>query len=174
MPLNKPKQLDAAGLRDYAHRLLAGRPLSVDELRAKLRRRASNAADIEPIVAMLKEYGAVDDSKLAESFAASRRDSLGVGKQRVLADLTRRRVSGGIARRAVEDAYKDTDESAMITQWLERKYRHQDLGTLLKDPAKLASVYRRLRVAGFATGPAIKVLKRFAAAADELENLEDV
>lgn len=173
MALNKPKRLDAAELKVYAHRLLAGRPLSAGELRTKLQRRAADAADIDPVMATLREYGAIDDERLAESFAATRRDSRGVGKQRVLADLARRRVATGIARRAVDDAYKDTDEAGMIAEWLERKYRNQDLGALLQEPAKLASVFRRLRQAGFGAGPAIKVLKRYAAEADALEDIEE-
>jgi hypothetical protein len=43
----------------------------------------------------------------------------------------------------------------------------------LRDEKHLASAYRKLRYAGFGSGNAIRVLKRYAERADELESLED-
>lgn len=57
---------------------------------------------------------------------------------------------------------------------LERKFRGKDLAEMLQDEKKLASVYRRLRTAGYSTGNSVKVLKRYAAAhGDHLDALED-
>ena len=57
----------------------------------------------------------------------------------------------------------------MIESFLARKYRGKDLGALLSEEKHLASAFRRLRAAGFSTGNSIRVLKRFAAEADRLE-----
>lgn len=173
MPFAPPRKLDADALRDYALKLLAARPLSVADLKEKLRRRAADPAAIDPIVAQLKDYGALDDRRFAERFSANRAESGAFGRQRVLADLIKRRIAPKTAEKAVRQAYEATDEPALIEAWLERKYRNRNLPELLKEPTRLASVYRRLRLAGFSTSASIKVLKRFAAEADQLESLED-
>ncbi|MBI5280069.1 MAG: RecX family transcriptional regulator [Candidatus Solibacter usitatus] len=173
MGFGQPKKLAAGELKDYALRLLAGRSLSVADLKGKLRQRAAHLPDIDDIVLQLKEYGALSDSRYAEHYAGARAGGGSFGRQRVLSDLLRRKVAPKIAERAVGDAFAGFDENQMIHQWLARKYRNQDLSALLKDPAKLASAYRRLRQAGFASGPSIRVLKRFAAQAGQLEGLED-
>jgi regulatory protein len=47
------------------------------------------------------------------------------------------------------------------------------LGVLLQDDKHLASAFRRLRNAGFSAGGSIKVLKRYAAEADRLEEIDE-
>lgn len=173
MPFAQPRKLNADELRDYALKLLAARPLSIADLKEKLRRRAADPTSIDPIVSQLKDYGALDDRRFAERFSSLRADSGTFGRQRVFADLLKRRVAPKVAEKAVRQAYDSTDEPALVTAWLERKYRNQNLAELLKEPARLASAYRRLRLAGFSTSSSIKVLKRFAAEADQLDSLED-
>jgi regulatory protein len=169
----KTERLDAAALREYALRLLAARSHTAAELRAKLKRRAMAQVDVDFVVAALREYGAVDDRRLAENFASSRRDSKGFGRQRVLTDLLKRRVAPTLARKTVDEAYRDTDETALVEDYLARKFRGRDLAAELQQPARLASVYRRLRTAGFASGAAIRVLKCYAAEAERLEGMEE-
>ncbi|MFZ5928882.1 MAG: regulatory protein RecX [Acidobacteriota bacterium] len=164
--------LDEAGLKEYALRLLAGRALTVAQLKEKLRRRAADAASVERVVAQLKEYGALDDRRFAESFSSSRATSGQFGSRRVLAELARRKVASKVAEQAVRKAFQDLDEDQLVRAWLERKYRNQDLGALLGEPAKLAGVYRRLRHAGFSSGAAIRVLRRFSEQAEHLEGME--
>lgn len=173
MPIKPPRKLDAEELRHYAMKLLSSRALSIGQFKAKLRLRATDPACIDEIVLQLKEYGALNDQRFAGHFAESRAGSGAVGKQRVLSDLMHKKIAPKIAEKAVADAYAGTDEVQLIEQWLERKYRNQDLGALLQEPAKLASVFRRLRVAGFSTSPAIRVLKRYAAEAEQLEDMAE-
>ncbi len=115
----------------------------------------------------------VNDPRFAAGFAEWRRESQGLGKSRVLRDLMARRVAPGLAREAVEAAFEGVDETAMIQAFLERKYRGKDLGTLLQQPKQLASAFRKLRGAGFSAGNSIRVLKRYAAEAERLEDLEE-
>src|ERR1039458_8653384 len=91
MKERKRPRLDAAALWEYALRVLAGRAHSTGDLRQKLRGKAERAADVDPTIARLKEYGYLNDRKFAESFAAARLENEGLGKTRVLADLSRRR-----------------------------------------------------------------------------------
>jgi regulatory protein len=173
MARQTPKPLDQTGLMTFAARALSARALTVSELREKLKRRAADPADVNQVLARLKEAGYLDDKRFSESYAGWRRDEGGFGKTRVVRDLMARRVAPAVAKQAAEAAYKETDEIAMIEAFLARKYRGKDLGTLLKEEKNLASAYRKLRTSGFSTGNSIKVLKRFAAQAELLEDGEE-
>lgn len=167
------KPLDFDALTAYAARLLSSRAQSSGELREKLKRRAANAPDADLVVARLKDAGYLNDQRFAESFANWRRDNQGFGKARVLRDLVSRRVAPSVARGAAESAFRETDEIAMIEDFLARKYRGKDLGALLQEEKHLASAYRKLRLAGFSVGNSVRVLKRYAAEADRLAESDD-
>lgn len=169
-----PKLLQRDALMAYAAQALAARAQSISELRTRLNKRAENPEDVEAVLAYLKEGGYVSDQRFAASFSEWRKDNQGFGKSRVLRDLLARRVAPDLAKKAVEAAFEEADEPAMIGAFLKRKYRGKDLGTLLQEDKHLASAYRRLRTAGFSSGNSIRVLKRFAARAEELEGAGEV
>ena len=164
--------LDADALWSYALKTLGQRALSGAEIRERIRRKAADPGDVAVVIGRLKEYGYIDDSRMAETYAAARRDSRGFGKFRVLRDLQQRRVGSTIARQAVDQAFAGTEETELIEQYLERKYRGKALPEFLTEEKHLASAFRRLRTAGFSSGASIRVLKRYAARADELEDTE--
>lgn len=165
--------LDLEGLMAYAARTLASRAQSSGELRQKLNRRAARREDVDEVLRRLKDAGYVNDKRFAELFATWRRENDGFGKTRVLRDLMSRRVAPALAIQTAEAAYREVDEVAMIEKFLERKYRGKDLGALLAEEKHLASAYRKLRGAGFSTGNSVRVLKRFAAEAERLEDIEE-
>jgi regulatory protein len=167
------KTLDAAGLMAYAARTLGARAQTSSELREKLKRRAASGQDVDQVIARLKDAGYLNDKRFAESFATWRRENQGLGKARVVHDLMARRVAPAVAKQAAESAYREVDEIAMIESFLERKYRGKDLGSLLAEDKHLASAYRKLRGAGFTTGNSIRVLKRYAAEAERLAEMEE-
>jgi len=138
-----------------------------------LKRRAAHGEDVDQVLSRLKDAGYLNDKRFAESFANWRRDNAGFGKSRVVHDLMARRVAPALAKQAAETAYRESDEISMIEQFLERKFRGKNLGVFLTEEKHLASVYRRLRGAGFSSGNSIKVLKRYAAEAERLEELEE-
>ena len=107
-----------------------------------------------------------------ESYAAARLENQGLGKMRVLRDLRQRRVAPQLAEQVTAKTYQDTDEGALIEEFLKKKYRGKKLGEFLGEEKNLAAAYRRLRYAGFAAGASIRVLKRYAQQAEELESLE--
>ncbi|HEX7362947.1 MAG TPA: regulatory protein RecX [Bryobacteraceae bacterium] len=166
------KKLDAEGLWQYALKTLARRAHSADELRRKLARRAASEQDARAAIAKIAEYGLADDRRFAENFSSSRLQNDGFGKMRILRDLRLRNVPAKIAEDAVRKTFDGIDEQDLIAQFLERKYRGKNLPELLSEPKHLASAYRRLRMAGFSSGGAVAMLKRYAAAADELSDPE--
>lgn len=172
-PKSRSKPLDRDALMAYGLRVLSGRAMSIGEIRDKLRARAAEEKDVDEVLSSLKQYGYLNDRTFADSYAAARRDNQSFGKMRVLRDLRTRRVPSTVAEQAVRQAFDGKDEVALIEQYLERKFRGTDLGAQLADEKKLASVYRRLRTAGYSSGNSIRVLKRYAERAGELENLDE-
>ena len=165
-------RLDANALWEYALRVLGGRAHSSGELRDKLRRKAERTADVDPTIARLKEYGYLDDRKFAESFAAARLENQGLGKTRVLADLSRRRVAPAVAQQTVGKVYQQVDEEALAEQFVRRKFRLADKESLFREEKEMASAYRRLLRAGFRSAIIVKVLKKFARDPDLLDGFE--
>jgi regulatory protein len=177
-PRKKPKPLDVEGLMSYAARILSARAQTISELRGKLRRRAGRGEDVDEVLSRLKQAGYLNDQRFAESFAAGRRDNEGYGKTRVLRDLLARRVAPAVAKNAADAAFSSANEIEMIERFLARKYRGKDLALLLgsQNPDKdkhLASAYRKLRTAGFSFGNSLRVLKRYTAEAEVLDEMEE-
>ena len=164
--------MDSEGLLSYALRALGGRAHSAGELRQKLVRRAERSEDVDGVMTRLKESGYVDDRRYAEGYASSRLESEGHGRSRVLRDLRQRRIAPALAEQTVDRTFRDTDELDLIDAWLKRKYRGKVLGPWLSEEKNLMSAYRRLRYAGFSSGNSIRVLKRYAQRAEELEDGE--
>ncbi len=157
----EPAKLDANGLWDYALRVLARRPHSVSELKTKLGRRADSPASLTQTLAKLREYSLTNDRKFSEMFASARLQNQGHGRFRVLRDLRARRVAPEVASDAIAKTFEGTNELELIGQYLQRKYRGRDLPAMLQDEKTLASVYRRLRLAGFSSNNTLTVLRRY-------------
>ena len=170
-PRKPPAPLDLEGLLAYSARVLTARAQTISELRQKLTRRAAERGDVDEVIRRLKENGYLNDQRFAESFASWRRDNEGYGKTRVVRDLMARRVAPELAKKVAETAYSGADETALIEQFLHRKFRGKNLGALLQDDKHLASAFRRLRTAGFSSGGSIQVLKRYAAEAERLDEM---
>ena len=171
--MRKPKLLGLEELKSYAAMALAARAQSSSELRTRLRKKAANKEDVEGIVAYLKEAGYVDDQRFAGAFAEWRKENQGFGKSRVVRDLMSRKVAPAVAQAAAEAAYKDSDEVKLIEDYIGRKYRGKDMKAFLAETKNLASAFRRLRTAGFGSSNSIRVLKRYASAAEQLEEMPE-
>ena len=172
MQERKPRLLNAESLWGFALKALGGRAHSTGELREKLRRRAERAADVDDVLARLKEYGYLDDRRFSEGFATARLSNQRLGRTRVIQDLRQRRVAPALAERTVARVYEDVDEEALIEEYIRRKYRMAPREGLFQEAKDLASAYRRLLHAGFGTGQIVKVLKRFAKDPSLLDSFE--
>lgn len=173
MARRKPEPFDFEALLNYAVRALTSRAMSAGELRTRLQRRAAEPTDVDRVIEKLTEAKALDDRRFAEYYAAARLENQGFGKARVLRDLRQKRVAGEVAHSVVERTFEGTDESDLIEQFLARKYRAVELPKYLAEQKHLVSAFRRLRLAGFSAGAAIRVLKRYAAQAEALEDAEE-
>jgi regulatory protein len=168
----KPRRLDSAGLWAYALKVLSGRAHSTGELREKLGRRAAVPGDVESILARLKDHGYLNDRRYAEGYAAARLANERLGGARVERDLRHHRVAPALAETTVREVYRDVDETALIEEWIRRKYRLAPRDGLFQEDKDVASAYRRLLRAGFRTGDILKALKRFARNPDLLDGFE--
>lgn len=172
MPRNGPGRLDETALWEYAVRVLAGRAHSSGELRAKLRLKAERQADIDGVLARLKEYKYLDDRRYAESFASARLENQRFGRNRVLRDLRQRRVAPAVAERTVAKVYSEVDELTLIDEFIRKRYRSAAREGLFQSDKDLAVAYRRLLGAGFSSANIVRSLKRFAKNPDLLDAFE--
>jgi regulatory protein len=169
----KAKKLDTEALWEHALRLLGQRAHSAGELKQKLAKRSESDVSVANVMAKLRQYGFADDTKFSEAFATSKLQNQGFGSFRVLRDLRSKRVSGPIAEKAVQKTFAGTNEIELIQRFLDRKYRGKSLPEFLKEQKNLASVYRRLRTAGFTSSNSLSVLKRYAKDVEEWNELEE-
>lgn len=173
MAKRPPQSLDREALLNVALRALGARAHSSGELKEKLRRRAQNSADVDAVLANLKDAGYLNDRRFAENYASARLQNQGLGKMRVLRDLRQRRVAPKLAEQVTEQTYRGSNEAELIEEFLRRKYRGKDLAAFLSEEKNLAAAFRRLRYAGFSAGQSIRVLKRFAKEPEVLDGLEE-
>ena len=165
----KPRKLADEELFEYAVKCLGMRAFSTGDLRSKLQMRAARPAAVDAVVDRLKDVGYLDDKRFAENFAAARMQNDGFGRQRLLTDLRARRISGNLASEAVDRALEGKEEADLIDAYIERRMSSLAAAGRIDDDRKLASAYRRLRRAGFTSGPILAALKRLAARPELIE-----
>lgn len=165
----RPRKLAPEALFEYAVKCLGARAYSTGDLKIKLRLRAANPADADGVIDRLKDVGYLDDRRFAENYATARFENQGFGRMRVLIDLRSRRVAPDLAEKAVEQAMGDRSEAELIDAFIERRMHSVATGGPIEDQNKLAAAYRKLRRAGFSSGPVIAALKRIAAKPEAIE-----
>jgi regulatory protein len=109
---------------DKALDLLALRPHFEAELRFKLEGRDYEAAQVEEVLARLRERGLLDDRRLAAEFVERQRQERPVGRRRLLAELARRGVDATLAEEAVAEISEEDDEVAAreaAARWARRR-----------------------------------------------------
>ena len=166
----RPKKLAAEELYEYAVKSLSAKAQSAADLKFKLRQRAANAADADKIIERLRELGYLDDQRYADSFASALVENDGFGRSRVLNDLRAHRVPPELAAKAVEQAIGDRSEAEQIEAFIERRMSSLSRPGAMDDELKLASAYRKLRRAGFSSGPVLAALRKRASRPEVLED----
>lgn len=173
MTSRKPRKLAPGQLMEHAVNCLSARAYSSGDLRAKLRLRAALAADVEPVIARLVELGYLNDARFAESYAALRVENDTFGRIRVLTDLRRHRIDATLAEGAVEKVFHGLNEAELIESFIERRIPSVTIPGWLSDERKLASAYRRLRRAGFASGPVLSALRKHASRPEMIDDFPE-
>jgi regulatory protein len=134
--------------RSDALELIARKPFTEGELRARLQQRGHAAAAVKSVIEGLKRSGQLDDDRLALHFILTRSDRLGHGPLRLVEELVQRGLSAHRAERVWREAVDrgDVDPGEMLRRQLRRR--------LGEDPPRLdrrgyLRVYNALLRAGF-------------------------
>jgi regulatory protein len=170
-PKKPPAPLDEAKLYERALHALGRRMMSVAELKRSLRRRVepdeAGEAKINRVVAKLKEYQFLNDTRYATEYTRLRQTNQKFGKRRVQSELIQRGVHGDVIAATVTPAYEDVSEVELAFQHLQRKRAKPP-----KDEKETARLAGRLARAGFSSGAVFAALRRLKADAAVLEALE--
>src|SRR5579863_5501301 len=153
----KPRQVETeTELYDAAVRALMRRAYSVYEMKQLLGRRTEDDNLLRNVMDRLKRAKMIDDERFAKQFARQRTEIRRQGKFRIARDLRARGVPDRHIEAALAESAKDTDESAVVRQRLERKLR-SFRGEVTEN--KIASMYRSLLRAGFSADIVRRELK---------------
>ncbi len=101
---------------------------------------------VRPVIERLKQRQYLDDARYAREFARSHAQLRRQGRFRITRELRSRGVTDRFIEAAIEEAFAETDESALLRVRLKRRLSRMG-GEL--DQRKLASLYRNLMAAGF-------------------------
>jgi regulatory protein len=153
-----------------ALQLLARRPLTAAELRARLESRGHPPSAVERAVARLERAGHLDDCRLAAHFIVARAERLGHGPRRLVEDLKRR----GLTEEEAEAAWRAAVERGDVDpdRLLRREIRRRVGGSAARlDRRHFRRVYNALLRAGFEASrieEQLAPLRAAAGAADEV------
>jgi regulatory protein len=137
--------------------ILSRRDHSEAELVRKLRARGIDAGEIDRIVARLREFGYLDDRRLACRLAES---ALAQGKMvgaRLRAELRRRGIPSALAEEALVQTATGCDERAMVGDLLARKFPGFDPAAT--DPRQKQRVVGWFQRRGFGLSAILEALR---------------
>jgi regulatory protein len=158
-PKNPPAPLDEAKLYEYALNALGRRMKTVAELKRMMRRRVeqdeTGERKMDRVVAKLKEYQLLNDTRYATEYTRLRQTNQKLGKRRVQQELMQRGVHGDVIAATVTPAYEDISEADLAFAHLQRKRARPP-----KDEKETARLVGRLARAGFGTQAIFKALRR--------------
>lgn len=133
---------------ERAVKLLAAKPRSVAELRERLLRgKDINEEVVETVIARLREYGYLNDERLAFSYASYKVKQKPVGRRRLERDLKMKKVDNSVANEALEMVYAETPEEQLIDDAIAKRLR---LRGKPKNRAEAKSLFDHLLRRGFA------------------------
>jgi regulatory protein len=134
--------------------LLARRELSEAQVRQRLQRRGHPHSDIEHAIERLKQERAIDDARVAGAMARAQASVKRRGKLRVRRYLEAAGIDRNTARRAVDEAFEDVDETTLIEMTMTRRLRGRTIAT----DTERRRLYRYLISQGFEADQVLKAL----------------
>ena len=137
---------------ELALRALGYKERTESELRSWLAEREVAEVEIEEVIALLMEAGAIDDAGFARRYAEDKRALAGWGPDRISAALERR----GVGRRHIEAALEGEDSEAQLERAVallgnrgmacaEERERDRALGLLVRRGYPLELAYEAVR-----------------------------
>jgi regulatory protein len=130
--------------------LLATRELSEAQLRARLLRRECDPDDVERTIERLKGDGSLDDRRVARAAARREASVRHRGRSRALQRVRQLGIATDIAINAVDEAFAEVDEVALLDRAIERRLRGAPPSSL--DQRATARIVRALLAQGFEPG----------------------
>jgi len=147
-------------------RLLARHELSVVALRARLLDREHSEGDVEAAIAHLLETGALDDRRVARSYARTAVQVKGRGRLRVQHELHEMGIAKEIASEALGEVFGDVDERTLVARALKKKLQSRPGKP---DAGERARLYRYLMHLGFSPDAIRAALKPLGGGGDSIE-----
>jgi regulatory protein len=143
---------------ELALKALGYKERTESELRDWLAERGVEVAEIEQVIALLTEAGAIDDASFARRYADDKRLLAGWGPDRIVTALERR----GVVREHIEAALSSEDDSAQLDRatslladrglnCASERERERALGLLVRRGYPLELAYEAVRAAERAT-----------------------
>ena len=121
-----------------AGKLLAAKPRSVAELRERLLEgRGATRANVDEVIARLREYGYLDDAKFAQSYASLRVRERPIGRRRLERDLWLKKVDKQTAEAALDEVFAATPEDELIDRAIAKRIRLRGKPKSREDAKKL-------------------------------------
>jgi regulatory protein len=109
---------------ERAIKLLAAKPRSIAELRDRLlRARGVDDSLVETVIQRLREYGYLDDERLAFSYASLKVKQRPIGRRRLERDLKMKQVESNVANDALDLVYAEEPEENLIDRAIEKRIR---------------------------------------------------
>jgi regulatory protein len=138
-------------------RMLAGRELSVEGVRARLEDRGYPPDEIAEAIERLLDSRALDDARVARAFARTAATVKRRGRHRVMRELLQIGISSEVAAEALGEVYGELSERTMIDEALSKKLHGR---TKLADQAEYARTYQFLMRQGFSPAGVTAALRR--------------
>jgi len=121
-----------------AAKLLAAKQRSVEELRERLlTTRGATRANVDEVIARLREYGYLDDAKFAQSYASLRLRERPIGRRRLQRDLKLKKVDKETASTALDEVFEATPETELIERAIAKRVRLRGRPKTREDAKKL-------------------------------------
>ena len=156
--VKKQSQADpyAAGLA-----LLARRELFTEELRNRLLRQNYTPEQVEDTIRRLIERGSLNNLRAAKAYARHAIQNKSRGRSRVLKELGQRGVCLSDSQQAIDEAFGDVTEAALLSRVLSRK-----LNGPITSPTHFRRLYAALLRQGFDGTDIVKLLRTKTASTD--------
>src|SRR5262245_20213527 len=136
-------------------KMLARRELSEQQVRRRLARKGHEQDAVDGAVARLRQEGAIDDARVAAAIAQTGTVTRRHGKVRVRIEIERAGIARETAKRAVDDAFRDIDDDALLEASLAKRLRGRDT---IEDDREFQRLYRYLAAQGFESDHILKAL----------------
>lgn len=147
-----------------ALRMLARRELSVEGVRARLLDREHPREAVEAAIAQLVENGALDDRRVARTYARTAATVKGRGRLRVQRELVAMGIAREVAAEATGEVFAELDERSLIAKAIQKKLRGRTRLATVQDRARL---YHYLVRQGFTPAAVALAMRRLTGGAHE-------